>query len=161
MVTTIDPYRDKQTIKNIILEMVQRKKQVVYGQQSVNVQLPKHLRRKTKDVDIYTKKPEESAKELVDRLNKEFHTKKFKVVKGISKGTFKVKKGKKTIADYTSRTRKPTSKKILGIPYASLKYQKKRLTKTTKDPSLKYRHKKDMATLDKLNKYEMTKFLMS
>ena len=159
MVTTIEKFNDPQDIKNVILDMAQKKKQVVYGQQSVNIQIPAHLRRETKDYDIYTKKPEQSAKELVERLNKKYGDGKFEVVKGINKKTYKVKRGKDTVADYTGTTRKPISKKVLGVAYANIGYQKSKIKKILKDPKALYRHEKDRDTLDKINKSEMGKFL--
>lgn len=159
--TTIQPYRDEQTIKNIILDIAQKRKQVVYGQQAINAQLPKHLKRKTKDYDIYTSKPKESADELVNRLNKEYKRKRFKVTPAVHKGTYKVKSGRKTVADYTLARKKPMSKKVLGIAYAKLKYQKVKLKKILKDKASEFRHKKDMKTLSKIKEYEMGEFLYS
>ena len=157
----IGTYKDEQDIKNTILDMAQKKKQVVYGQQAVNIQLPKNYQRKTKDYDIYTKQPEKSAKELAEKLNKEFGKEEFKVSKGKHEGTYKVLKGKKTIVDYTSRTRKPNTKNILGVRYANLEYQKRKLKEILKNKEIEYRHLKDKDTLEKINKSEMTKFLLS
>jgi hypothetical protein len=156
----LSKYKDEQTIKNLILDMAQRKRQVIYGQQSVNQQVPVFLQRKTKDFDIYAKNPKESAEELATKLNKEFKNG-FKSVKGVHKGTYKVKKGDTTIADYTSGTKRPKSKKILGVSYASLEYQKSKLKKLIKQKEAEYRRKKDIDTLDKLKQWEMTNFLMS
>lgn len=159
--TTIKPYRDDVTIRNIILNLAQKKGQVVYGQQAVNVQLPKRFQRKTIDYDIYTKKPEQSARELLKELKKEYKNGKFKVVKGTNPKTWKVKKGKKTIADYTGTTKKPGYKKVLGVSYAKLKYQKGRLGKLVKRKEFEYRREKDIDTLEKIKQGEMRDFLMS
>jgi len=154
-------YADSQNIKNAILDQAQAKNQVVYGQQAVNIQVPDPYKRKTKDYDVYTKQPEKSAKEVAERLNKEFGSKKFKVEAGVHKGTYRVKKGKTVVADYTSTTKKPGSKKVLGVSYANLEYQKKRLKSILKKKEYEYRHLKDTETLDKINKSEMKQFLMS
>ena len=66
-----------QDVINAIRNMAQRKKQIIHGARSVNIQLPKTLRRKTKDYDVYTKKPEQSARELAEQLNKKFGKDKF------------------------------------------------------------------------------------
>lgn len=159
MSTTIEPFRDKQTIKNIIMNQVQKNRSTVHGQESINRQLPKHLNRKTKDVDVFSKKPEKSAKDLAKKLNKEFNSKEFTVKKGVNKKTFKVKRNGQTVADFTATTRLPKTKKILGISFANLESQARKLKKIVKKPELKFRHEKDKGTLASLKKHEMTNFL--
>lgn len=144
-------YKDKQDIDNVILELAQKNKQVIYGQQSVNVQLPSKFRRKTNDYDILTKKPKQSAERLADRLNKKFKTDEFKVEPARYNKTFKVKdKEGKTVADYTLTTKKPKTKEVWGVKYADIKYQEKKLKKILKDESSSFRHDKDMDTLKKI-----------
>jgi len=144
----IGTYRDEQDIKNVILNIAQKERQVVYGQQSVNIQLPLRLRRETKDFDILTKKPKQSAEKLVRKLNKIYGEGEFKVEPAKYGKTFKVKsKEEKTIADYTLTTKKPKTKGVLGVRYANLNYQKKKLKKILKDEEYKFRHDKDIETL--------------
>ena len=146
--------KSKQDITNAILELASKRKQVIYGAQSTNIQLPRHLRSKTRDYDILTKKAEQSAKELVKKLNKEYGNE-FKVVQAIHKKTFKVKDKKgKTIADYTQTTKKPKSKLILGVRYAELEYQKKKAKKILKDEASRFRHDKDIETLRRIKSGE-------
>ncbi len=146
--------KTKQDITNAVLELASKKKQVIYGAQSTNIQLPRHLRSKTRDYDILTKKAEQSAKELANKLNKEYGNG-FKVVQAIHKKTFKVKdKEGKTIADYTQTTKKPKSKLILGVRYAELEYQKKKVRKILKDEASKFRHEKDIETLRRIKSGE-------
>jgi hypothetical protein len=144
-------YKDSQDVKNVILDMAQKKRQVIYGQQSVNVQLPPRFRRETKDFDILTKKPKQSAEELVKKLNKEYGEGEFKVEPAKYGKTFKVKsKEGKTVADYTSTTKKPKSKEVWGVRYANLPYQEKKLKKILKDETSSFRHDKDRDTLEKI-----------
>jgi hypothetical protein len=144
-------YKDSQDVKNVILDMAQKKRQVIYGQQSVNVQLPPRFRRETKDFDILTKKPKQSAEELVKKLNKEYGEGEFKVEPAKYGKTFKVKsKEGKTVADYTSTTKKPKSKEVWGVRYANLPYQEKKLKKILKDEASSFRHDKDRDTLEKI-----------
>lgn len=154
-------YGEDFVIRSKILDAVQKKGQVIYGGRAINKQLPMNLRKQTKDYDILTKKPKESAEELVRNLNKEFGKEEFKVEQARHKKTFKVKKGKETIADYTSTTKKPKSKNVFGIKYANLEYQKKKLKKILKDESLKYRREKDLDTLNRIKQSEMREFLLS
>lgn len=146
--------KTKQDIVNAILDLASKKSQVVYGAQSTNIQLPTNLRRKTSDYDILTKKPEKAAKELANRLNKEFGNG-FKVVKARYSKTFKVKdKEGKTVADYTATTKKPKTKTILGVKYASTDYQKRKIRKILKDEGSKFRWDKDLDTLQRIKKGE-------
>lgn len=152
--------KENPRIRAIILEMAKNKNQVIYGQQSVNKQLPLNLQRTTKDYDIYTKNPKQSAEELVKKLSGIYKGKKFQVVKGVNPKTYKVKMGKKTIADYTGTTNKPKAVKEFGVQYAKLGYQKKKLKKIIKNPEYEWRHKKDMDTLEKIKRYEMEDFFL-
>lgn len=143
-------YQDKQDIDNIILELAQTNRQVVYGAQSVNIQLPRHLRKQTSDYDILTSKPKQSAEELKNLLNKEIGNK-FKVEQAKHLKTFKVKDNEgNTIVDYTSTTKKPNSKIILGIRYATLEYQKNKIRRLLKDEASRFRYDKDLETLKRI-----------
>ena len=141
-------YKDEQNVKNVILDMAQKNRQVVYGQQSVNIQLPSKLRRKTVDFDILTNKPKQMAEKLVGKLNKEYGEGEFKVEPARYGKTFKVKsKEGKTVVDYTLTTKKPKTKGVLGVRYANLDYQEKKLKKILKDEASSFRHDKDRETL--------------
>lgn len=144
-------FNDPQRIKNIVLDQAQKERQVIYGQQSVNIQLPSKFRRETKDFDILTKKPKQSAERLVKQLNKVYGAEEFKVELAKHGKTFKVKsKEGKTIADYTLTTKKPKTKEHFGIRYANLPYQEKKLKKILKDEAYEFRHSKDRDTLEKI-----------
>ena len=144
-------YQDKQDVNNVIMELAQRDRQVIYGQQSVNAQIPSKFRRETKDYDVLTKRPKQSAEKLAEKLNKRFNTDEFKVVPAKYGKTFKVKdKTGKTVADYTSTTKKPKTKEVWGVKYADLSYQQKKLKRILKDEEYKFRHDKDRDTLKQI-----------
>ena len=144
-------YKDSQNVKNVILDLAQKERQVVYGQQSVNVQLPSKFRRETKDYDILTKKPKLMAEKLAKRLNKEYGEGEYTVEPAKYKKTFKVKdKSGKTIADYTLTTKKPKSKEVWGVKYADLPSQERKLKRILKDEASSFRHDKDLDTLNKI-----------
>lgn len=137
-----------------ILELAQKKGQVIYGARAVNKQLPVNLRRKTKDYDIYTKKPKMAAEELASELNKEFDTDEFKVEPARYSKTFKVKRNNEAIADYTLTTKKPKTKNDFGVKYADIEYQKKKIKKILKDEKNSYRFDKDLDTLQRIKEYK-------
>lgn len=146
----------KQDIVNAILNQAQKEKQVIYGARSVNIQLPKHLNKETKDYDILTNKPELSAKRLVTELNKKFGKEKFKVEQAKHLQTFKVKNTEtgETIADYTGTTKKPKSYNNLGVRYAELNYQKNKIRQSLRSEANSFRHDKDRETLNRIKQGE-------
>ena len=138
-------------IRGEILNLVVKKRQVIYGQQAANYFLPEHLRKETKDFDILTSKPEVSAKELVKQLNKKYGDR-FESVPARYSKTFKVKDKQtgNTVADYTKTTKKPNSYNDVGVRYADLNYAEKKIKKILKDESSKFRHDKDLDTLNRI-----------
>lgn len=147
-------YRGELDIRKAVLDMAQKKKQIIHGARAVNKQLPPHLRRKTVDYDVYTKNPEGSAKQLAIQLNKEFGNG-FTVEKGIHKGTFRVKKNGEVVADYTQVTKHPSSVNKFGIKYAKTGYAKRKLQKLIRDETKEFRREKDIRTIEKIKQAEM------
>lgn len=141
-------------IRGIVLNLVSKNRDTVYGQQATNKFLPEHLRRETKDFDILTSKPESSAKELIEKLNRKFGADKFEVVPAIHKGTFKVKNKEtgEVIADYTKVTTQPRSYNEVGVKYARLKYSEGKLKKMLRDEMSSFRHDKDFEMLRRIRK---------
>lgn len=148
----LDYIRDKVTIRNIILAQAAKRKEVVYGAQSVNIQLPSQLRKETKDYDVLDSNSKEAADELASSLNKEYgKNETFTVSEAVHKGTFKVKDSKgNSIADYTHATKKPKSVGVLGVRYAGLDYQKRNIKRSLKDPKAEFRREKDTDSLRRI-----------
>jgi len=142
---------DKQKIRGILLNLVAKNRQVIYGATSVNYYLPPHLRRETKDIDILTKKPKMYAEEAVRELNKNIKNG-FRVEEAKHVGTFKVKDVKtgKTIADYTRTTKQPKSYNLFGVRFATEKYSEGKLKKVLRDEASKHRWEKDRDTLQRI-----------
>lgn len=143
----------KKPTRNIILELASKKDQIVYGQQSINQQLPTYLKKKTVDYDIFTKNPKGAAEALAEILNKQNGN--YKVVKAKYGRTWKVKNEQgETIADYTQPSRYPRTKNILGVKYATPEYAKDKIKRILKDEKAKYRWDKDLDTLKRIKKGE-------
>ena len=134
-----------QRTKNMILNLASKKGHIIYGQRAINKQLPSHLKRTTKDFDIYSSKPENAARELVKKLGKEFEVKKAKFGR-----TWRVKKDGETIVDYTQPGRKPKTKNILGVKYIDLSAVRRKIGKTLRDESASFRHDKDREMLNRI-----------
>lgn len=145
--------QDDLIIRQVVLDMAQRKDQIVHGTRALNKQIPTHLKRKTEDYDIFTDNPRKSARELVRTLKRRLGNN-FKVVKGRNPGTFKVKRGDKTVADYTQVRGKIRSKKILGIKYKDLGTIKRGTQKLVKKKGAEFRREKDIDTLSRIKQVE-------
>lgn len=144
-------HKNKKIIKRVILSHTQRH-EVIHGQKAVNKQLPKHLHRDTRDYDIFSRSPKRDAKETEKALDKRFGFNAFKTVRGVHKGTYKVKSrvDGETYADYTRPERKIPRKRIDGKNYATLNYFKGHILRTLKDKDSKFRHEKDKDTLNRI-----------
>lgn len=141
-------------IRGIILRSAE-KGQVIHGAMATNIQLPTYLRRETKDYDILTHKPKKSAVAMAKKLNRMTGSKRYEVVKGKHKGTYKIKtKEGKTVIDYTQIKRKPKTKKIYGIEYHDIKAIKKNVKRLSRKPETKYRREKDISTLQRIKEVE-------
>ena len=145
--------QDDSVIRQVVLDMAQKKGQIVHGTRALNQQIPTHLKRKTSDYDILTENPRKSARELVKTLKRRLGNN-FKVVKGRNKGTFKVKRGDKTVADYTQKRGKVRNKIILGIKYKDLGTIKKGTQKLIKKKGAEFRREKDIDTLQRIKQVE-------
>lgn len=147
--------QDELVIRQTVLDMVQKKGQVIHGARAINVQVPAHLRKKTKDYDVFTKNPKKAARELVETLKRRLgNGKKFEVKKGKHKGTFKVKSNDETIVDYSQSRRPIKSKNILGIKYKAISTIKRGTQKLVKRKGLEFRREKDISTLERIKEIE-------
>jgi len=141
-------------LRGIILRQAE-KGQVIHGAMATNIQLPTYLRKKTKDYDIFTYKPKKSAVAMAEKLNKAVGSKRYVVVKGKHKGTYKIKsKEGETIIDYTQLKRKPKTKRIYGIEYYDIKSIKRNVKRLIKKPETEYRREKDISTLERIKEVE-------
>lgn len=144
-----------------IREKVKKDKEVIYGGQAMNEQLPIFFRRKTNDYDIYSKTPRKRARELdrkLDNRENNFYTK-----PALHPGTWRVMHvgfdGKpKTrddigIADYSKPTREIKTVKIGGIRYAHLSERKRDAIRSLQEQQYSFRHDKDRGDLKRINDY--------
>jgi hypothetical protein len=150
-------------IPNIIEGEARKKKQIIYGAQAMNKQLPLFFHRHTTDYDILTKKPKETANQMQRRLDKEvaggrdeFYYKQAK-----HSGTYKVRhigedkrretKDDITIVDYTQMPKERVqTRRIEGIKYQTIPAMAKRKREILKDKANKYRWEKDREDLERI-----------
>lgn len=146
-------------LKNRISDIVKRTigdKEIIHGERAVAVRVPPHLRRATRDYDVYSKTPEEDAIEAEKELDKEFGGDYFEVVPAEHEGTYKVKSkiNEMGYADFTDPEERVHSEVIMGNKYVTLTYLKNRLKRILKDKEKEFRHAKDRDTLNRIRVYE-------
>lgn len=151
-------HENKKKIPKIVLRKVNRD-EIIYGARAHNRQLPKKLRVKTEDYDIYTENPKREARELERALDKKFKGDFFKVEPAQFAGTHRVKSkiNGKVYADYSKAPGKVPFKKIGGKRYVKLSHVKKTIRKTLKDPTAEFRHAKDRDALNRIKLAEKLK----
>ena len=161
---------DKQAlIDKIILNLVRKKKQMIYGARSIQAQNPLFAR-DTNDYDIFDKQPKASAKLLQKLLDKNVGFDYYYMKPAEHKGTWKVKgrgidlktntEDDESIADYTKLDKKWKYKIINGIKYRILKEELKRKIATIKDPEFKFRHEKDRDDIKRIKGFIKVRKLM-
>ena len=158
--------RNKNVVNRFIRNFLAKKKVgVVHGGKAQNAQMPRGLSRPTtKDWDVFVKNPKLRAMQLEKMLDKRF--------RGISKDSFRVKKGKTTklkvhkvvsntdnesVADFAIPDRIVPTKALRGVKFATLSDQKKRDLDNLTKKSTQFRRGKDLDFLRRLNKFERSR----
>lgn len=140
-------------IKDLILRQAKKRKEIVYGAQAINAQMPGYMHRKTEDYDVYSHKPKVSAYKLEKTLDKAHHGNKFYVKPAKHPGTWKVMKykGEDNVADYTTMPQPPPKHKTIGgVRYVTLTEVSKSKKVALKDKESKFRHEKDRGDLERI-----------
>lgn len=127
--------------------------ETIYGARALNVRLPSHLDRHTKDVDVFTSTPHKEAKEAEKALDTMMGFDAFYVIPAEHEDTVKVKAHAtdETYADYTLVPKGLKREKIGNFFYPTINTIKTSLKKTLADPQASYRHAKDRDALNRIN----------
>ncbi len=124
-------YRNRDRIDNTILREIKKKKLILFGARSLNRQLPKFLRKETKDYDVIVtdRDPKVVARNLERRLDKKFKGNLFVVEKGKFKGTFKVKRvlGKEGVIDVVKSDKRVPFVKRKGVRVSTLAFERAKI----------------------------------
>lgn len=149
-------------IKPLILRTAKKKKQVVYGAEAMNVQLPPTFRRQTPDVDLYSKHPRKDAQDMQAKLDsgiaggRDDYYAKPAVHKGTYRVMFEGVDGQKNtaddvhIADYSKRPNHLNTVTVNGVEYENLKDIQQHKQKTLRNKKAEYRHDKDRSDLARI-----------
>ncbi len=140
-------YKNRGKIDDLIVREIKKRKLILFGARSLNRQLPKFLKKETKDYDIIVTKrePQQVAKELERKLDKRFKGNLFFVEKGKAKGVYKVKRtlGKEGIIDVVKVQEKVPFVKRRGVRVSTLDFEKAKIKESLANPEAKFRHDKD------------------
>jgi len=132
---------------------------VVHGTRATNAQLPRFLKKDTRDWDVFVKKPKVRANQVERLLDKRFRGDFFVVKKGKGSPGVNVFKVNSTVTgenfvDLANFNRKVPSVSKRGVRFATLKDQVKVARKNVKNPELKFRREKDLSLIKRVRKFE-------
>lgn len=137
-------YKLQNQVNRIILKNL-KKGDVIYGQKSLNKQLPVHLRTHTSDVDLYSYTPRERALAIEKELDQAMQFDAYKIAKARYPKTTKIKSNvdSSTAVDITQKENHIPSVNILGVDYANLDYIRGQKERTIKSGIAPHRLLKD------------------
>lgn len=135
-------------------------KEIIYGEHSLMVRMPGHLKRHTDDIDVMSPTPLKDAVQAEKKLDKFFGGDFFYVKKAEHLGTYKVvaKANEQGYADFTKMPHNMPSETIGSYRYSTIRTEKLNRMRSLRDDSFKFRHGKDrdalnrIRILEKLNK---------
>ena len=126
--------------------------ETIYGARALNVRMPRHLDRHTKDADIFTTTPYKEAREAEQALDTMMGFDAFYVTLAEHEGTVKVKAHAtdETYVDYTRTPKGLRRENIQGIFYPTVPAIEQSLKRTLADTSASHRHAKDQDALNRI-----------
>ena len=132
---------------------------IVHGTRATNVQLPRFLKRETKDWDVFVKYPKLRALQLESKLDKRYRGDFFKTVKGIGSPGINVYKVKSTITDegfvdFATPNRNVPSVAKRGVRFATLADQRRIAQQNVRDKEKEFRKAKDLDLLKRIKRFE-------
>lgn len=145
--------RNKPIINRVVRSFLAKNKVgIVHGTRATNAQLPRFLNRKTRDWDVFAKRPRLRALQLERALDKKFGGDFFRVKKGTGSPGIKVFKIKDNInnegfVDFATPNRFVPSIAKRGVEFATLEDQRKIALANIRDPSKRFRRPKDLDLL--------------
>lgn len=151
----------------IILNHTKKSGNIVYGAQSMKVQLG-IFSRKTVDYDIYSKQPKKSAVQVTNQLNRVARSNDYyNVPSRFHKGTYKVyyvgvdgvpyTKDDRGVVDYTELKKGVKFVIINGVKYSVVDNTVRDKLKSLSDKKYEFRHEKDRADLERIQGYQKFK----
>lgn len=152
-------FRNQKKVGKIIISHVKKKGLILFGQKATNRQLPKDLRKDTKDYDIFSPTPKKSAQRIERKLDKKLKGDFFFVRPAKHGGTHKVisRIGDKGIIDVGKPDRKVPTVIREGVRVATLEFQKQQIRKSLADKESKFRHAKDREVRSRIRIAEQRK----
>lgn len=151
-------YKGRARVRPEILRRLRQGKEVVYGAQALNAQLPRYLRRYSRDYDLLTKKPRKIAEEYDNILEAAVPGRAnfFEVKPAQHKGTYRVFSRVEgvSVVDVTRPEETVSFRRIRGVKYVPLKFIEDRARKVLRDPESEFRHGKEQDSLNRIAVYK-------
>lgn len=144
---------NRSNAERVIVNQAKKERSIIYGARSIQ----KHIgvfSRGTRDYDILSDKPKQSAKRTERNLDRIYRGNMFYTKPAMHKGTWKVMavgkdnkpktKDDEGIVDYTEMPRpRPPFKVYNGVRYRTLAEEKKAKLKSLREKEMAFRHAKD------------------
>ncbi len=152
--------RNKQLVNRFTRSFLAKNKVgIVHGTRATNAQLPRRLKRKTLDWDVFVKKPRIRALQLEAILDRRFRGNFFRVKRGLGSPGVRVYKiisnvDNEGLVDFANSNRPVNSVTKRGVRFATLKDQKERAEINIRKSELKFRREKDIDLLRRIKKFE-------
>ena len=147
----------KDLTKHYVKKNAKQHSHTIYGTRALNAQLPGVLKKSTEDWDVFAPRPRQAAHKLERQIDNYYKADVVDVHPAQHPGTHRVLSniGEKEVADYSKPDRPINTVTIKGIKYQSLSDIKRDRQKILKDPTSKYRHRKDINVLGRIRDYRM------
>lgn len=152
--------RNKNIINRVTRNFLAKNKVgIVHGTRATNAQLPRFLKRKTIDWDVFVKKPRARARQLERALDKKFRTDMFSIKKGKGSPGVKVWKIKDNVdgesfVDFATADRIVPSIPKRGVQFATLKDQQMKARENVLNKEKEFRRAKDLNLLNRIKRFE-------
>ncbi len=152
--------RNKNIANRVIRgQLAKNKIGIVHGTRATNAQLPSFLKRKTRDWDVFVRRPGLRALQLERALDRKFGGDFFRVKKGKGSPGVKVFKIKSNITDegfvdFATIKRKVPFVSKRGVKFATLADQKMIASMNVRNPAKAFRREKDQDLLTRIKIFE-------
>lgn len=142
--------------------LAKKKVGIVHGTRATNAQLPRYLKRKTTDWDVFVKKPKKRARQLENKLDKRYRGDFFRVQRGAGSPGVKVWKVKSNVTDegfvdFASTERVVPYVTKRGVRFATLQDQRRIAMENIRSKEKEFRRAKDLNLLKRIKKFERRK----
>jgi len=151
----------KESIDNAVIDEVKRRKHIIHGAKSANLQMPEPFQRQTKDWDVWARSPREAQDKMEDYLDKVAGYDAFAEtsipLSGSNETVYRVvdRLTGHEVVDFVKTPKDAKYKLINGVRYETLDYAKKIYQNIIRNPEINYQRKmKSRRDLERILAFE-------